>query len=159
MDVDLLSRVAPFVVAKENYFDVIEEGKRILPEHKEELAIYQDIPLNPDYEVYETLARKGMMALYTVRVGGEMVGYAVYFVRKHHHYKDHVWAISDIILVRKPYRNFGFGNALFAFIEQDLKAIGADVMHTMTKSMHKELAYLLQMRKHDPAEVCFSKRL
>lgn len=154
-----LDLIPAYKVAREDYFDVIEEGKKILPEHKSELSIYQDIPLNPEYEVYESLARKGMMALYTVRVAGEMVGYAVYFVRKHHHYKDYTWAICDIILIRKPYRQFGLGNALFAFIEDDLRKAGVDVIHTMTKTAHPELAMLLQSRGHQHAETSFSKRL
>jgi L-amino acid N-acyltransferase YncA len=154
-----LDLLPDYKVAREDYFDVIEEGKTILPEHKQELALYDDIPLDPEYEVYESLARKGMLALYTVRVRGEMVGYAVYFIRKHHHYKAFTWAISDIILVRKPYRQFGLGMALFAYIENDLRAQGVDVIHTMTKTAHPELAMLLQSRGHQHAETCFSKRL
>ena len=154
-----LDLLPAYRIAREDYFEVIEEGKNILPEHKAELALYDDIPLNPEYEVYETLAKKGLLSLYTVRVAGEMVGYAVYFVRKHHHYRDFTWALSDIILVRKPYRQFGLGNALFAYIENDLRAQGADVIHTMTKTAHPELAMLLQSRGHQHAETCFSKRL
>jgi predicted acetyltransferase len=154
-----LDLLPAYKIAREDYFEVIEEGKNILPEHKAELSIYQDIPLNPDYTVYEALAKSGILALYTVRVAGEMVGYAVYLVRKHAHYKDYTWAVSDIILVRKPYRQFGLGNALFAFIEHDLRAQGVDVIHTMTKTAHPELAMLLQSRGHQLAETSFSKRL
>jgi GNAT superfamily N-acetyltransferase len=154
-----LDLLPDYKVAREDYFDVIEEGKLILPEHKAELALYDDIPLDPEYEVYESLSKKGMLSLYTVRVQAEMVGYAVYFVRKSHHYKKFTWSISDIILVRKPYRNFGLGNALFAYIENDLRAQGVDVIHTMTKTAHPELAMLLESRGHTRAEICYSKRL
>ena len=146
-------------IARESYFDVIEEGKKFLHEHWEELSLYPDIPLEPEYEFYEVLAKNNLLAIYTVRVQGEMVGYAVYFIRKHYHYASTKWAFGDIILVRKPYRKFGLGTALFDFIENDLRSEGVAVINTETKIMHPELAMLLRARGHKEATLGFSKRL
>lgn len=150
-----------YVFARENYRDVVSEIQPILDEHWKELALYDDIPLAPDYAIYDSLALAGILYVYTVRHRDDgLVGYAVYFVRKgHHHYRNHTWAISDVILVRTAHRNVGVGNRLFATIEGDLKANGVDVIHTMTKVAHPELAYLLEARGHIKAEVCYSLRL
>jgi len=146
-------------IAIEPYAAAVDEMRPIFVEHWQELALYPDIPLDPDYAVYEALDRLGQMAIYTVRSRGEMVGYAVYFIRKHHHYRGHTWALSDIVLVRNGHRNFGVGTALFDFIEDDLRKRGVDVVHTMTKVASPELAMLLRARGHAEAELCFSLRL
>jgi GNAT superfamily N-acetyltransferase len=146
-------------IAREAYSDVIEEGKPILEEHWRELAFYPDIPLDPDYDVYAALEKQNLISIYTVRVRGELVGYAIYFVRKHHHYRTVSWAVSDIILVRKNFRNYGIGTALFAFAENDLRAQGVQVMHTTTKYCHPELGMLLQSRGHQREGFAYTLRL
>ncbi len=149
-----------YVIARERVVDVLEEIKPILLEHWAELSLYSDIPLDPEYDVYEMLDKKGLLALYTIRTAGVLVGYAVYFVRKHMHYRQHTWALSDIILVKKEHRNLGMGMKLFDTIESEMKSYwGVDVLHTMTKVMHPELAYLLESRGHQKAEVSYSLRL
>lgn len=151
-----------YVFARERYDTVVSDIQPLLVEHWQELALYQDdIPLDPDYEIYSAMDKAGALALYTVRHGHNkrLVGYAIYFLRKHHHYKNHKWAVSDVVLVEKEHRNMGLGNGLFAFVEADLKASGVDVMVTMTKVAHPELAFLLESRGHGKAEVNYSKRL
>ena len=143
----------------EPYASVVDEIRPLLVEHWQELAVYPDIPLDPDYEIYKSLDRMGAMMIYTVRVDDALVGYAVYFTRKHLHYKQHTWAINDIVLIRDGYRNAGIGMKFFDFIEKDLKDRGVDVMHTSTKTMHPELAMLLRARQHNEVELGFSLRL
>jgi GNAT superfamily N-acetyltransferase len=146
-------------IAKESWFAVVDELKPILHEHWEELALYSDIPLDPEYELYETLETTGMLSFYSVRRSGELVGYAIFFVRRSPHYRTVLWAISDIILIRKPFRNFGVGNKLFDFFEDDLRQQGAKVVHVMTKASHPELAALARKRGYMHSETNFSKRL
>jgi GNAT superfamily N-acetyltransferase len=145
-------------IAREPFAAVIEEGKPILFEHWEELATYSDIPLDPDYEAYEAADKNGMLWLYVARLRGEMIGYAPYFVRRHLHYRCLI-ATNDIVLVRKPYRHFGFGTALFDFIEADMVAHGVAVIHTSTKTTHPELAFLLRSRGHEEVDRGYSLRL
>ena len=147
--------------ARESYATVVEDIKALLPAHWEELALYQDdIVLDPDFEIYEAIDKAGKLALYTVRTEDKrLVGYAIYFIRNHHHYKTAVWAVSDIALVEKAHRSMGLGNGLFDFLEKDLKGCGVDVIHTMTKVGHPELRMLLQSRGHEATEINMSKRL
>ena len=147
------------VIARETYTEVIGDVKPFLKEHWEELSLYSDIPLDPELEMYADLDRMGHLAAYTVRSDGKLVGYALYFVRKNPHYRNHIWALSDVVLVRKAYRQAGLGMALYDFIEADLKARGVHVIHTFTKTEHPELAMLLRARGHTEAELGFSLRL
>jgi GNAT superfamily N-acetyltransferase len=146
-------------IARESFASVIEEGKPFLQEHWEELATYSDIPLDPDYEAYEALDKQGLLWIYIVRLRGEIVGYAPYFVRHHLHYRKHIFATNDIIIVRKPYRNYGIGTALFDFIEDDMRVQGVAVVHHSTKLTHPELAMLLKSRGHEEVDHGFALRL
>lgn len=150
-------------VRRETYDQVVDDIQPLLKEHWRELALHQDsIPLDPDYEVYKTLDRIGSLYIAAARLRGEdrrLVGYAIYFVRSHHHYKGAKWAISDIVLVDREHRSVGLGNQLFDVVETDLRSMGVDVMHTMTKVDHPQLGRLLQARSHVATELSFSKRL
>jgi GNAT superfamily N-acetyltransferase len=151
-----------YAFARETYDQVIDEIKPLLVEHWRELALYQeDIPLDPDYEIYRAMDHKGALAIYTIRYGAErrLVGYAIYFLRNHHHYRGAKWATSDIVLVAQSHRNLGAGNGLFDYVEQDLRNQNVNVIHTMTKLEHPELAFLLESRGHQKVEVNYSKRL
>ena len=156
---DKLALLDDIAIAKESWFDVVDELKPILHEHWEELALYSDIPLDPEFELYEALETKGMLSFYSVRRSGELVGYAIFFVRKSPHYKSTLWAVCDIILIRKPYRNFGVGDKLFAFFEDDLRQQGVKVVHMMTKASHPELGGLARRRGYRHSETNFSLRL
>jgi L-amino acid N-acyltransferase YncA len=148
------------VIAEERYADVIDEIKGLFELHWEEIALNkEDIPLDPDYSVYEALDRAGAMVICTVRNNGRLIGYAVYFVRKHPHYRNHTWAVSDLFWVNPSYRDGRIGDNLFAFIEKTLTDKGVHVMHTTCKTAHPAPAFLLQRRGHDKIEYGFSKRL
>lgn len=146
--------------ARETYAQMIEDVKPMLAEHWRELALYQDdIPLDPDYEFYERAEAIGLIRAYTARKVGALIGYAVYLVRFHPHYRGHRWASADIVWMHPDYRRFGAGNALFDFIESDLTAEGPCVIHTTTKVAHPELSMLLLARGHEHVENGYSKRL
>ena len=151
--------MADVKIARESFADVIEEAKPILIEHWEELATYPDVPLEPDYAAYEAAEKQGMLAIYTARVRGELVGYSDYFVRRHLHYLSIIVATNDIIMIRKPFRTFGVGSALCDFLEADLKAQGVAVIHTSAKTTHPELSFLLKSRGHTEVDRGFALRL
>lgn len=148
------------VYARETYDEAVRDIAPLLREHHLELALYQeDVPLDPDFSFYEAADKAGLTRIYTARIGGRMVGYAIYVVRLHPHYRTHRWAICDIVFVHPDHRNLGVGNGLYDFIETDLRKGGPIVLHTTSKSGHPELGALLAMRGHALVELGYSKRL
>lgn len=144
----------------ETYAQVIEDIKPLLERHWQEIAVYDDIALSPDFEFYANADKLGMMAVYTARLNGKLIGYAIYFIRKgHHHYQEAGWAVSDIILVLPEHRNTGVATGLFDLIESDLEARGISVMHTTAKTAHPQLSAFLEARGHAMIEKGHSKRL
>ena len=149
-------------VRVETYDQIIEDIKKLLPQHWEEIALYKDeIALAPDYELYKRMHEMGMLVIYAVRkaLSDELVGYALYVVRPHLHYSLNRWAQSDIFWIAPQYRRFGIGRALFTFIESDMKEHGVDVMHTNVKVEHPAAALVLETLGHAKIEYGYSKRL
>jgi len=145
----------------------IEPFARALPEmqplferHWREIATYPDVPLNPDYEFYHAAAAAGLLVVYTARLDGRLVGYAVFIVRKGHlHYRDHGWALNDIIWVDPTVRGQRLGDGLMDFAEGSLRDAGFSFVHMRTKIKHPHLARLLEERGYALIEYGHEKRL
>jgi len=147
-------------IAEEPFWPAVEEALPLLKEHWAELARNkEDIPLDPDFKIYDALEKAGMLATFVVRKEGNLIGYAVYLVRNHPHYRQHVWAVSDLFWIHPAHRDGRIGLALFAAVEKGLKARGVHVMHTTHKTDHPTPGVLLKRRGHAMIEQGYSKRL
>jgi GNAT superfamily N-acetyltransferase len=110
------------IIKEELFSDCVEEMKPLFDLHWEEIAIHKDkIKLNPDYEKYIEMEKGGFVVTYTVRKEGVIVGYAIFFVAEHLHYKDHVYANNDIVFIAPELRRSGLAVDLFKFSEKELK--------------------------------------
>ena len=144
----------------ETLADVKDECGDLIVAHWREIAVWQDIPLDPEWTTYEHLEKAGMLVIYTVRtVNEKLVGYAVFAMRKHIHYKNHSWAHNDIVFVHPDYRDGRIGRQLVRFWEQDLKARGIHVVHVNVKVAHPALDLVLRFEKYTTVESGLEKRL
>jgi GNAT superfamily N-acetyltransferase len=144
----------------EKLADVKDECGDLIEAHWREIAVWQDIPLDPEWAAYENLEKIGMLAIYTVRTEeNKLVGYAVFIMRRHLHYKGHNWAANDIVFVHPDYRDGRIGRNLVRFWEQDLKARGIHVVHVNVKVAHPALDLVLRFEKYKTVETGLEKRL
>ena len=74
----------------------IEELKGILPEHYDELCVTKDFPLLPDYDAYKRLSDAKMLKAIVCRTAEEVIGYIIFIVQPHLHYKTCLTAFEDI---------------------------------------------------------------
>lgn len=110
----------------------IAELKDIIPIHYDELCVTKDFPLMPDYEAYGRLYVAGLLKCITARDDDGLVGYAIFIVQPHLHYKSCKTAFEDIYFLKKEYRLGRTGIRLFQFAEKALLADGVNriIMHT-----------------------------
>ena len=108
----------------EKYSDCVEELKQLYPEHYEELSVTKSIPLEPNYEVYKNIEDIGILKVVTCRNDKELIGYILFIVTPHLHYKSCITAVEDIYFVKKDYRRGRTGIKLFQFAEKYLKEQG-----------------------------------
>ena len=123
--------------------ELLEEVKPLLEKHWEEVSSYPDIPLDPDYEVYLQIQRTGHIRAFSARDGnGVLVGYSVFFIRNNSHYRKTIYALNDIIFIKKECR--GHGGFFISWCEDELRKSGVIVCQYHIKVKYDWSAGLLR---------------
>lgn len=143
--------------AQEFLHNVENDAQELLEAHWREIAINQDkIQLNPDWGAYDELEGAGKLRIFTAREAGKLVGYFVVIVGANLHYRDHVFAVNDILFLAKEHRRGHTGKRLIKFAESCLKADGVSVLTINTKT-HKPFDVLMTYLGFSCVERVYSK--
>lgn len=136
----------------------IEELKEIIPAHYDELCVTKDFPLAPDYEAYGRLYVADMLRCITARDDAGLVGYAIFIVNPHLHYKTCRTAFEDIYFLKKEHRLGRTGIRLFQFAEEALRADGVNriIMHT---KIHMDNSRLFEYLGYKHTDKLYTKIL
>ena len=134
-----------------NAIDFIPEMEKIFPEHYEELCVTKEYPYEPNYEAYRNLANAGMLRTITCRADGELIGYIIFIVTPHLHYKSCITASEDVYFIKKEYRKGRIGIKLFQYAEKVLKDRGINriVLHTKVHLDNSRLFEYLDYKQTD----------
>lgn len=138
--------------------EFIDEFEKILPEHYEELCVTKEFELEPDWDAYRNLAKSGLLRTITCRSDGELIGYIVFFLQPHIHYKSCKTAYEDVYYVKKEYRKGRVGIKLFQYAEMALKRIGVNRMIIHTK-IHLDNSRLLEYLGYKFTDKLFTKMI
>jgi GNAT superfamily N-acetyltransferase len=139
-------------------FEFLPELKKILPLHYEELSVTKEYELEPDYAHYENIAKAGLLRTITVRADNELIGYIIFCVHGHLHYKSCMTAFEDIYFVKKEYRKGRVGIRLFQYAEKVLKERGVNRIILSTK-VHLDNSKLFEYLGYKWTDKTFSKML
>ena len=139
-------------------FKFVDEFERLFPEHYEELCVTKEFPYEPDYPAYKRMAEAGMLRCITCRNDAQLIGYFIFIVTPHLHYKSCVTAIEDLYFVTKEFRKGRVGIKLFQYAEQVLKDRGVKriVMHT---KVHLDNTRLFEYLGYKMTDKVFTKML
>lgn len=128
----------------------------LLEKHHEELKHFNDIPLEPDVSFYEMAQKAGILKVFTNRIDGKLIGYAVFFVKSHPHSANSVQASGDIIFIDPDHR--GMGKAFVGWCDEQLKGLGVQVVYQHVKNSHN-WGKLLERIGYSLVDLTFAKRL
>jgi GNAT superfamily N-acetyltransferase len=145
-------------IQREPIHDLWVELWPLMVAHWDEIATWQDIPLDPDTDAYEALDEAGMLRLYTVRDEHRLVGYAAYTVRTHLHYRQSKQAVQDVIFLLAEYRCGRTGMRLIEHADAQLAAEGVQVVFQHVKTAHN-FGPLLERLGYEHVENVYAKRL
>jgi GNAT superfamily N-acetyltransferase len=141
-----------------NLIDIFDEIKLIIGMHYDELCVTKEFPLDPDWDHYEKLTNAGLIRTITVRNEKELIGYMVFFVRPHNHYKTCKTAFEDLYFVKPEYRKGRVGIKMFQYAEEALKRIGVNRIVVHTK-IHSDNSRLLEYLDYHQTDKLFTKIL
>jgi GNAT superfamily N-acetyltransferase len=141
----------------------------LLVRHKDEIAHFKDIELNPDVEAYNRCEEQGVLRCFTARsmcasyesgelMPGVLVGYAVYFVRPNPHFKDSLQASQDVLFILPEYRRGRIGLRLIEFADQVMKAEGVQAVYQHVKVKH-DFSPLLERLGYELVDRLYARRL
>lgn len=144
--------------SRESVAKIWDEIQPLLERHAAEIAHYKDIPLSPDKDIYFEMDRQGSIRVYTARkVGvGQLVGYAIFFVRRALHYTGSVLAQQDVLFIDHGHR--GFGSKFIAWCDDELRRESVQVVSHHLKAAHN-WSKILSRQGYELQDLIYTKRL
>lgn len=143
--------------AVESFTENLTELKVILPLHYKELALNQDeVPLSPQYDIYEHRENAGELTYITARKEGKLIGYFIGFIAPGLHYSTCLTCTMDIFYMHPEHRGSNFGCELFGFVEKELLRRGVDRWFVGSK-VHLDASWFFEKLGFDRVEVTYSK--
>jgi len=145
----------------ESLTDRLDEMRPLFPKHWEELALNKDeVPLDPQYEIYLNKDAHGEVLFVTLREDGQLIGYFVGFVAPGLHYRTCLTCTMDIFYLDPARRN---GNPrpaikMFRCVEKEARRRGVKRWFVGSKA-HKDASVLFEYLGFEKVEVYYSKWL
>lgn len=146
------------VMARETMAQVLGEIEPLLQMHFAEIAHYQDIPLDPDMDLYRGVEKAGGLRIFTARDEGRLVGYGVFFVRRAAHYRSSLQAVQDILFVLPEKRGSTVGPRLITHCDNALRTEGVQVVYHHVKEAH-DFGSLLKRLGYQLVDHIYARRL
>ena len=138
--------------------DFIEEMKPMTVDHLEEIPSFPDIKPGIDFALYAKMEELGVLRAYVARHEGKMVGYAIFIVADHPHYKGSLQATQDCIFLDKEHRRGWDGINLIRFCDDQLKDEGVDVVYQFT-SKKPDFSLVLGRLGYEQNQSMWARRL
>jgi hypothetical protein len=99
-----------------------QDALELFQNHYEEIAERTDIiKLDPDLDLYDILYKKGSLEIHTAREDGKLIGYSIWFLSNHVHYKKSLTASSDVLYISPEYRKGMFGIKFIKWTTEEIK--------------------------------------
>jgi GNAT superfamily N-acetyltransferase len=122
---------------KESFAKFIEDGKEIFAKHNKEVVPQSEqIPLNVNYEAYFKIEEANRLEVYTVRDNGKLIGYTLWMLHYHIHYKSSLTANSTLIYIMPEYRKGLLGYKLIKWSVAKIKERGVQRLMMGVKPDH-----------------------
>jgi hypothetical protein len=99
-----------------------QDALELFEKHYDEIAERTDvIKLDPDLEKYDFLHKNNMLEIHTARDDGKLIGYSIWFVMNHIHYKKSITANSDVLYISPDYRKGILGMKFIRWTTEEIK--------------------------------------
>ena len=98
-----------------------DELMPLMAAHCAEVGPFRDLPFNPNKPAYERMWRAGALAIFTVRDGERLIGYAAFFVSPSLHHFPAIFAQADVLYVAPDERYNFIGLGLMRWVEVTLR--------------------------------------
>lgn len=147
------------IFAKEPIDRLWSELWPLLDKHYSEVAHYRDIPLAPDKAGYLAAWSAGFLRCFTVRKGGQLLGYCAFFVKTNAHYVSSLQAVQDVLFLDPTIRGGRVALRFIRWTEQQLRAEGVQVVYQHLKVATPRTVAFFGAMGYEPIDTLMAKRL
>lgn len=120
--------------AVEPYDEAAWSGDLML-KHWAELGHSPDLPLAPDFSMYQMLSDANRLRIYTARVGDMLIGYAVFLLGVDVFIKTKMQGVCNLLYLDPGYRRGWLGMNLLKFANRQLREDGVGaIVHCVNKN-------------------------
>ena len=117
--------------------EVMRKMQELYQQHWEEVANYKDqVPLDVDFDLLSRLDEAGKLIGVTAEEDGVAIGYALFIMAPHPHYKSLKTAANDVLFLQKNKRDTGTGLKLISESIRICKERGANKVTFHIKPDH-----------------------
>lgn len=150
----MATQILPITIA-----EIHSLGGFLLEEHYQELTQHKEVVrLDPDWVKYYALEKAGVLMSLGAWEEGELIGYSVFFVHTHLHYKGLKTATNDVLFLRADKRLGMAGVRLIRESEKQLSKDGSVKIIWHVK-YNTTLGPLLERFGYTPEEYTMGKIL
>ena len=122
---------------RESFSQFIADGKELFAIHNQEVVTQVDgIPLDVNYKAYFKLEEMEKLEVHTVRDDGKLIGYSLWMLYYHIHYKSSLTATSTLIYIIPEYRKGLLGYKLIKWSIDKIKKRGVQRLIIGVKPDH-----------------------
>lgn len=143
----------------ERFSPIVKQFPPVFKEHWREIALDQDqIPLEPNYDLYLNADLVGVLQVLTVRFGVLLVGYVFTMVGPALHYNSTIMAEVDMYWLDPAFRSGWTGVKMFTEVIRKMREVGAKKLFISEKiHFHNEndrrVGLLLKRLGFAPVEI------
>jgi hypothetical protein len=138
--------------------ELYQEIRELAGPHEQESVTFDGLKPDPDQSLYAEAAYMGLLRIYCARRGGLLMGYAVFFLSPHPHYRGQVFATQNLIYLVPDERKGSTGTRFLRWCDAQLKAAGAVVVHHYS-GLKKDISSVLLRSGYKMIETLWAKKL
>lgn len=147
------------VIAIEPCKELAKDASGLWQTHWEELGMADyDLGLNINLDYYTALEDEGMGFVAVYRRNNEVLGYCHAQIISHPYHRDDVFGSSNLIYVKKGFRNGTIAPKLLKWVEEECRRRGA-VGFNIASNLNKGIGMWLMRKGYIPMDVVYTKSL
>ena len=135
-----------------NIDSIKDQIQILIKRHYAELTLDKDVmKLAPDWDRYNELNSLGKLSIVCAYDDEKIVGYSVFFLNEHIHYKNNIIANNDVLFLSPEYRLGMTGIKLIKYSEMILQQLGVSkvIWHVKQAKDFRKLLHRMGYQDED----------
>jgi hypothetical protein len=147
--------------SEEVFEEGVDEVIHFFEKHRDESSSFKELELDVDLNKVATMQNEGLILCFAMRDDGKVVGYCMDMLSKSFHYKDCLFAITDVYYILPEYRA-RYSAKFFKFIEdfeRDMGIYARMMGYSMAHEGHERVGAFLKRLGYSDMDTVLLKRL